>query len=201
MAQAQRLRPDGPDGCDPGEARAGVPLVGEIDPETRADHLLDLVAGFECQQSRIADEQGGIGLLEHGDGVRGILDEGGVCAEKLAEEDLGICEGAARGGVGCDGANVFEGVGLFDDELDGADAVERGDGAAGDDREIGCKRSDRDEAQVGAAAEKLVGAEGGFGVMKAVVLGEICREGRMLEVPHERGWIEKVDGGYTDGMG
>ena len=91
--------------------------------------------------------------------------------------------------------------GLFDDELDGADAVERGDGAAGDNGEIGRERGDGDEAEVGAAGEELVGAERGLGVVKAVALGEFCGERRVLEVPHERGGVEKVDGGDADGMG
>jgi hypothetical protein len=46
----------------------------------------------------------------------------------------------------------------FDDELNGADAVERRDGAAGDDGELGRERGDGDEAEVGAAREDLVRA-------------------------------------------
>ena len=49
--------------------------------------------------------------------------------------------------------------GRFDDELDGADFVERSDGAAGDDGEIGGEGGDGDEAEVGAGGEELVGAE------------------------------------------
>ena len=49
---SQRLWADGPDGGDPGQAGAGVPLVGDVDPETGADLLLDLVAGLEGEQVR-----------------------------------------------------------------------------------------------------------------------------------------------------
>ena len=64
------------------------------------------------------------------------------------EENLRVGEGAAGGGVGGDGADRGEDVveadgalGMrcaveFDDELDGADAIERGDGAAGHDGEV-----------------------------------------------------------------
>ena len=62
--------------------------------------------------------------------------------EEFAEEDLRVGEGTAGGGVGGDGADLGEGVcgifggaGLLDDEQDGADVVQRGNGAAGDDGE------------------------------------------------------------------
>jgi len=80
---------------------------------------------------------------EHGDGVGGRGEECRVGGEEFAEEDLRVGEGAARGGIGGDGADAGEElIGifgcvrvLFDDELDGADVVEGGDGAAGDDGE------------------------------------------------------------------
>jgi hypothetical protein len=37
--------------------------------------------------------------------------------------------------------------------------------------------------------------------VQGVAFGELRRQRRMLEVPHERGGVEEVDGGYTDGMG
>jgi hypothetical protein len=37
--------------------------------------------------------------------------------------------------------------------------------------------------------------------MQLVALGECGGERRVLEVPHERGRIEKADCGYADGMG
>ena len=51
----------------------------------------------------VADEECGVGVREHGDGIGWVLEEGGVGAEELAEEDLGVGEGAAGGGVGGDG--------------------------------------------------------------------------------------------------
>ena len=65
----------------------------------------------------------------------------------------------------------------FDDELDGADFVERGDGAAGDDGEIGCERGDGDEAEVGAGGEEFVGAERGLGVVEGVALASVAARG------------------------
>ena len=89
---------------------------------------------------------------------------------------------------------------MFDDELDGADFVERGDGAAGDDGEVRGEGGDGDEAEVGAGGEEFGGAEGGLGVVEGVALGEFCGEGRVLEVPHERRGVEEVNGGYADAV-
>ena len=78
-------------------------------------------------------------------------------------------------------------------------SVERGDGAAGDDGELGGERCDGDEAEVGAAGEEFVGAERGLGVVEGVALGELGGEGRVFEVPHEGSGVEEVDGGDADG--
>ena len=67
MAVRQCLRAGGPYGSDPGEASAGVPLVGEVEPFARAYGMLYCFARFESQQCGIADENGGIGLLKHSD--------------------------------------------------------------------------------------------------------------------------------------
>src|ERR1700735_4661250 len=57
------LRADGPDGCNPGETGAGAPFVSEVEPLTGADGFFDGFPGFEGEQSRIADEDGRVGLL------------------------------------------------------------------------------------------------------------------------------------------
>ncbi len=193
----------GPYGGDPGEAGAGVPLVGEVVPGAGADSVdgLDVGAVFESEESRVADEDGGVVIAEHGDGIGGRGDEGGVGVEEFAKEDAGVSEGAAGGGVGGDGADGGEGAFCFDDELDGADFVEGGDGAAGDDGEVGGEGCDGDKAEVGATAEELFSAEGRQGVVKVVALGECGGEGRVIEVPHEGCGVEEVDGSYADGMG
>lgn len=201
VAHIQGFRADGPYSGDPGKIGTYVPLVGQVEPLAGADGLLDLLAGFECQQCGVANEQGGVSLLEHADGIGGVLDKGGVDAEKLAEQDFGVSKGTARSGVGGDGANRFEAMACFDDQLDGADAVERGDGAARNDSEIGGKGGDGDEAEVCTSGQQFIGAEGGFGVVETISLGKFRREWRVLEVPHERCGIEKVDSGYADGMG
>ena len=137
-------------------------------------------AALEGEECGVADEEGSVGLMKHGDGIGGRGEEGGIGGEEAAEEELGVGEGAARGGVGGDGGRWCGGwsrvcgdrAPACYDELDGADAVERGDGAAGDDGEIGRERGDGDEAEVGAAVEELVGAEGGGGGVELVALGE-----------------------------
>ena len=87
---------------------------------------------------------------------------------------------------------------LLHDELDGADAVERGDGAAGDDGERGREGGDGDEAEVGAAFVEFDGALRGLGVVELIALGEGGVRGWVFEVPHERGGVEEVDGGDTE---
>ena len=161
----------GPDGGDPGEIGAGAPLVCEVVPGAGAGLGFDGGAVFDGHESGVADEDGGVGLVEHGDGVGGGGDEGGLGVEELAEEDLRVGEGAAGGGVGGDGLDGAEGVRVFDDELDGADVVKGGDDAAGDDGEVWREGGDGDETEVGAAGEKFVGAEGGLGVVEGVALG------------------------------
>ena len=131
-------------------------------------------------------------VAEHGDGVGGLGVEGGRGGVEAAEDELGVGDGALRGGVGGDGTDFGEG--LFADELDGADAGERGDGAAGNDEEAGGEGGDGDEAEVGGAGEEGSGAGGGEGVVDVVTLGEGGGEGRVEEIPHERGGVEEVDG-------
>ncbi len=56
----ESFRANGPDGCDPGEIGEGVPLVGEVEPLTGADGGFDGFAGFEGEESGVADEDGGV---------------------------------------------------------------------------------------------------------------------------------------------
>ena len=194
------LGASGPDGGDPGEAGAGAPFVGEVDPGAGADGGLDVGSGFEGEEGWVADEECGVGMLEHGDGVGGVLQEGGIGADEFAEEDFGVGEGTAGGGVGGDGLDGVQCMRRFENELDGADVVERGDGAAGHDSEGRREGSDGNEAEIGAAAEEIFGALRGLGVVKDVALGKPGVAGRVLEVPHERGGIEELDGGDADEM-
>jgi len=148
---------------------------------------------------------------EHGDwvGRRGEKFWGmrwtGCCsrADEFTEEDLSVAGRTAGCGVGGDGGDGRERlvdrtaavVFKFDDELDGSDAIERGDGAAGDDGEIGGERRDGDEAEIGTVGDEVVRAERGLGVADVVALGECGVAGWVLEVPHERRRVEEVDGG------
>jgi len=116
---SQGFRADGPDGGDPGQAGATGPLMGEIEPKAGADGGFDVGAGLLGDERWIADEESCVGLLQHGDGIGGRGEECRVRAEKLAEEDLGVGERAARGGVCGDGADGGEGV-VDEGEVGGA---------------------------------------------------------------------------------
>ena len=77
MAGVQGFGADGPDGGDPGKASAGAPLVGEVEPEAGTGGCFDLVERFVGEESGVADEQGSVGVGEHGDGVGGRGEEVG----------------------------------------------------------------------------------------------------------------------------
>jgi hypothetical protein len=84
--------------------------VGEVEPEAWACGGFDLGAVLKSQQRGIADEQGGVGLGEHVDGVGGRGEKLGRGADELLEEDLGVGERAAGCGVGGNGADAGEGA-------------------------------------------------------------------------------------------
>lgn len=124
MGSDKSLGTNSPDSRDPRQAGAGVPLMGEVEPLARADRPLDLLAGFERKQRGVADQESGVCVLEHRDGIGRMLNEIGVGAEKFPEENLSVGERTARGGICGDDTDSFEGMACLDDELDGADAVE-----------------------------------------------------------------------------
>jgi len=189
---------DGPDGGDPGEFGADVPLVSEVKPLARANGDFDLFAGFEGEEGGIADEDGGVRVLEHGDWVGCGGNKGGMGPEELSEEDFGVGEGTAGGCVGGDGLYCAKSVRGFDDELDGADFVQRSNRATGDDGEIGGEGRDGDEAEIGAGGKELVGAKRRLGVVEGIAPGESGGQGWVLEVPHEGSGIEEVDSGDAE---
>lgn len=88
----------------------------------------------------------------------------------------------------------------FDDELDGSNTMERGDRAAGDNRQLRGKRGDGDEPKVGAATEEFVRAKRRLRVVEGIALGKIRRQRRVFEIPHQRRWVKEIDGGNADGM-
>jgi hypothetical protein len=190
------LRADGPDRRDPGKAGVAVPEVGKVMPGAGGCLLLNRFAIFEGEEGGVADEERGVVLLQHGDGIGRRRFEAGVGVEEVAEEEFGVGDGAPGGGVGGDGADVFEVA--PGDELDGADAVERGDGAPGHDTQGWGERGDGDEAEVGGAGEKLACASRGLREVDVVAEGEGRAEGRVVEVPHEGRGIEEVDGSYAE---
>ena len=78
--------------------------------------------------------------------------------------------------------------------------VERGNGAAGDDGEVGRQRGDGDEAKVGAVGEQVFRTERRKRVVEMVALGEFGILRRVFEVPHERRGVEEVDGGDAEAI-
>lgn len=157
-----------------------------------------MIAGEECG---VADEECGVGGGEHSERVGGLVEEEGLVVVEVLEEDVGVGVGAAAGGVGCDSADAFEGVGggeaggIFDEEEDAADFVMGGDGAAGDDGEVGGEGGDGNEAEVGGAGVELGCADGGQGVVHVVVLAQRLGCGLMFKVVEQRGRVQKRDGG------
>ena len=89
--------------------------------------------------------------------------------------------------------------GIFDEEKNAADFTERGDGAAGDDGELGRELGDGNEAEVGGAGVELTCAVRGRGVVELVARAESGGGGFVLEVEEERGGIEEGDGSDAKG--
>jgi hypothetical protein len=75
----------GPERGDPDGSGEGVPLVGEVEVEEAfAGAALTGVAILERIEGGVADEQRGVGGLEHGIEVGGVLDElrGSTCQRR-----------------------------------------------------------------------------------------------------------------------
>ncbi len=119
--------------------------------------------------------------------------ERGRYSEEMPEEDLGVGDGAARRGVRGDALDGSKRERLLDDELDGADAGERCDGAAGHDAELRGERGDGDEAEVGTAREQRARALRGLGELDLVASAQLRLQRIVTEVPHERSGVEEVD--------
>lgn len=196
------LRPHGPDRCDPREAGVTAPEGGEVQPEERGRAgSFDDCSVLAREERRVADEEGSVGVGQHGEWIGGLLASFGMRAEEVAKEDLGVGLRTARGGVGGQGAYAAEGggfvqaEGIFDEQEDAADFVQRGDGAAGNDRELGRKCGDGDQSQIGCTRVELGCAVCGRGVVRRVAGGELGCAGCVFEVVQKGGGIEESDGG------
>ncbi len=192
-----------PDGGDEGKAGERAPFFGEVVVDQLLAGALEAVGLlFEGQQGRVADEDGGVGTLEHRGRGRRQRDEGNVGVAPLMKEDARVGEGGAAGGVGGHGAQCGEGLAGAADQQQRAHAAFRGDGAAGQDAQagIGGQGGDGDEADVGRAGGQPRRALGGRHAVDLIALGEFGIEGRVLEVPHERRGVEEVDGGDAETM-
>ena len=122
---------------------------------------------------------------------------------EAGEKDAGVDGRGAGGGVEGDAADAVDAVGMAHDEKDGADAVARGDGAAGDDGEGRGEGQggDGDESNVGIGGGQLRGAFGGGVGGEDVAFGEAGAVGVVLEAPHQGSGIEEADGGNAEAVG
>ena len=189
-----------PDGGDEGEAGERGPIFSEVViDELFAGALVAVCTFFKGHERGVADEDCGVGTIEHGIEIGSHWDEAHSGVSPFVQEDSGIGDGGAACGVGCDGAQGSDGLCGSTDEQERADPVLRCDGAAGENAKAGRsgKGCDWDEANVCDAGCELIGTLRGEHPVEFVALGEFGREGRMFEVPHERRGIEEADGGDT----
>jgi len=189
-----------PDGGDEGEAGELGPIFSEVViDELFAGALVAVCSFFKGHERGVADEDCGVGTIEHGIEIGSHWDEGHSGVSPFVKEDSGIGDGGAACGVGCDGAQGSDGLCGSTDEQERADPVLRCDGAAGENAKAGrsCKGCDWDEANVCDAGCELIGTLGGEHPVEFVALGEFGGEGWMFEVPHEWRGIEETDGGDT----
>jgi len=115
-----------------------LPLLGEVVVDEFFAGAFEAVGAlFKGEQGGIADEDGGVGLVEHGVEVGGVGQERDLGIAPVVKEDAGVGDGGAAGGVGGDGAELGEGLVGAADEEQGTDAALGGDGAAGEDAEGG----------------------------------------------------------------
>ena len=190
-----------PDCGDEGEAGEGFPLVGKVVvDELFAGALESVGTFFEGEQGGVTNDDGGVGLVEHGVEVGGHGQEWDCRVLPLVEEDAGVGDGGAAGGVCGNGAEGFKRLVGAADQEQGTDAALGGDGAAGQNAEAGRggEGGDGDEADVGGSSGQALGAFGGGHAVDLIFGSERVVEGRVFEVPHEGGWVQEADGGYAE---
>lgn len=188
----------GPESGDPHGSRKVVPFVGEIEvEEALAGAALAGFTVFEGEERGIADEQRGVGHAKHGFEVGRVGQKGGLNLPESREKDAGVDGGGAGSSVKGNAADTFHAVGMADDEDDGANAIARGDGAAGNNGEGGSggKSGDGNQADIGFAGGEFGGAFRRHVVADGVAFEEAGTVGVVLEAPHERGWVEEADCG------
>ena len=98
-----------------------------------------------------------------------------------------------------EGVGGGEPGGIFDEEKNAADFVERGDGASGNDREFWSERGNRDEAEIGGTGVELGCAGGRRGVVDVVLSAQGSGRGLVFEVVEQWRRVEKSDGGDAQG--
>jgi len=194
-------RRSSPDGGDKGKAGEIAPLFGEIVVDEFFAGALEAVgAFFEGHESGVADEDGGVSMVEHGIEIGGHGDEGNVGIPPFVKENARVGDGGAARGVGGDAAQFGERLRGAAHEDKRAYGVLRRDGAAGKDLQAGSggEGCDGYEADVGGAGCKLVGALRGEHQVDLITLGKFVGERWMFEIPHEGCGIEETDCGDAE---
>ena len=105
----RRCMQHAPDGGDEGQAGECVPLLGEIViDQFFAGSLETIGALFQSQQSWIADDDRGVGSIEHGVEIGGHREERHVRVAPFVKEDAGVSQGGAAGGIRGNAAQISE---------------------------------------------------------------------------------------------
>lgn len=104
-------RGDTPDGGDEGEAGERAPFFGEVViEELFAGAFVAVSAFFEGHESGVADEDGGVGAIEHGIEVCSHRNKWHIGVSPFVKENAGVGDGGAACGVGCDTAQCCDGL-------------------------------------------------------------------------------------------
>ena len=175
-----------------------MPLLGQIVVNQFLAGALEAVgAFFQGHQGGVADDDSGVGALQHGVQVGGHGQKGHLGVVPVVEEDAGVGQGGAAGHVRGHRAQGSQRLAGSPDQQQRPDPALGGDHATRQNAQAGMggQGGDGDQADVGRARREPVGALGRKHAINLIALGERSFEWRMLEIPHQRRGIEKTDGG------
>ena len=175
-----------------------APLVGEIViHKFLAGALETVVALFQGEQRRIADDDGGVCAVQHGVQVSSQGQERNLRIAPHVKEDARINQRGAAGGVRSHRSHCGQRLRGAADQQQRAHSVLGGNGAAGQYAQIGIdgQRGDRNQADVRPSRGQAIGAFGRRHPLNAIAAAKFCVERRVFEVPHKGGRVQKADRG------
>lgn len=143
-------------------------------------------------KGRVADDESGVGLVEHFGRVGFGIDEGGGDVPVFGGKNANESGGTAGGGVEGESLDTIDG--FFRDYEDAANFALGGHGHVGKSDKIrdALVFDRRDDGDVNIAATELLGALRGQGEAEVVAPGERA----FGKTPYERGGVEVLD--YRD---